>query len=806
MHSASKSIFIFLFTSALLFAAESPIPLDNSLQLGSFGAIFILFIIIFIMIMYSRHQYRSYKENIRRVKQEAGEAERAKDTFLANISHETRTPMNAIIGLSHILLQSDLSHAQKTNVSKIKRSAEHLLSITNDILDFSKIEAGKLEINTTDFKSSEFFSNLADMMGVNAVEKKLDLIFDISKDVPDTLIGDPLRISQVLINLLNNAIKFTDKGEIILRVTAETDENDIHHIKFEVKDTGIGLSKEQVSRLFHAFDQADNRISRKYGGTGLGLAISKELVKKMDGELKVKSTFREGSTFYLTLPLKTSESISKAENKHIKRLLLNKSILILEKNPHAAKILADILSYNLALPKTINSLEELSSQLNWMHYDAVFIDSRYLPGIKDTQLLYKKCDAIVLLKYEILSNPADAKIRIDSTITKPFAYHSVLRSMSDIFSKSITVNPVRQPQTTFDDILVLQGSKILLAEDNEGNVMVVEGLLEGSGIKIKTVPNGQKAVEAIFNRPDEYELVLMDINMPVMDGYVATSIIREYQKYDNIPIVSMTANITESDIEKSKSFGMQAHLNKPIDVSAFYKTLLQFISPKVAIESVRKTKDITPVQKVETATLASLDIDTEDGLARLNGNLKAYQNILYKFADLFENVTPEFTALVNTHAFDKGGALAHNLKGLAGNIGAKEIYELAKELEEAFKENEGEFTALIGAIDTRATPLVQAIRSFKTAEVTTPEIDKRLITPSDISTLLNELYVNAKKKKALSVKKACKEIEGYQWPSEHQKSIHAILAAAQGYQFNKICEEIESMIPENKNTLYEISS
>ncbi len=771
------------------------------MKLGSFGAVFVLFSIIFIIIVRNRHQYRSYREAMLKVREEAIEAERTKDTFLANISHETRTPMNAIIGLSHVLLQSDLSHAQRTNVAKIKRSAEHLLSITNDILDFSKIEAGKLEINTTDFNSSEFFSNLADMMSVNAVEKKLDLIFDISKDVPYTLIGDPLRISQVLINLLNNAIKFTDKGEIILRVAAGAAENGILPITFEVKDTGIGLSEEQISRLFHSFDQADNRISRKYGGTGLGLAISKELVKKMGGELKVESTFREGSTFYFTLPLETSEPASKAENKHIKRLLLNKSILILEKNPHTAKILADILSYNMALPKTVDSVEALNSQLNWMHYDAVLIDSRYLPDIKDTQLLYKKCDAIVLLKYEILSDPADTRIRVDSTITKPFAYHSVLCSMSDIFSKSITVHDVNQPQTTFDDILVLKGSKILLAEDNEGNVMVVEGLLEGSGIEIKTVPNGQKAVEAIFNKPDEYELVLMDINMPVMDGYVATSIIREYQKYDNIPIVSMSANITESDIDKSKSYGMQAHLNKPIDVEAFYKTLLQFISPKVDREGVGQTKSMTPVQKAESASLASLDIDTEDGLARLNGNLKAYQNILYKFADLFEHVTPEFTALVNTHAFDKGRALAHNLKGLAGNIGAKEIYALAKELEEAFTEHEGEFKALIGAVDIRLTPLVQAIRSLKTAETVTPEIDKAHIKPETMSRLLDELYVNARKKKALNVKKVCKEIEGFRWPSEHQKSIHAILTAAQGYQFNTICKEIESMVPEIKNRL-----
>jgi signal transduction histidine kinase/DNA-binding response OmpR family regulator/HPt (histidine-containing phosphotransfer) domain-containing protein len=798
VHSLNRSLLLSVYSSLL--AVEATEGLNGRILSGSFGTIVILILILIIMAKRYKKQDRTYKERIEKVRERTIEAERAKDTFLANVSHETRTPMNAIIGLSHILLQSDLSSAQKINVAKIKRSAEHLLAVTNDILDYSKIEAGKLEINNFSFVCSDFFNDLADMMGINAVEKKIDLIFDISEEVPDTLIGDSLRISQVLINLLNNAIKFTDKGEVILRVGVAEHQGDTFQIRFEVKDTGIGLSEEQISRLFQAFEQIDNRISRKYGGTGLGLAISKELVEKMNGKLSVKSTFRKGSTFYFTLPLKRPEDVSKTENKHVKRLLTNKSILVLEENPYAAQLIASTLSRFHALPKIINSVNELNAQLSWMQYDAILIDSRFLPGIKNGQLLNAKSDAVVLLQYEILSNPDESKIRIDSTIAKPFSYHSLLRSMNDIFGKNITVNSVKKAQPSFDDILVLRGSRILLAEDNEGNKMVIEGLLEGSGIDITTVVNGQKAVEAIFNRPDDYELVLMDINMPVMDGYVATSIIREYQKYDNIPIIAMTANFAESDIEKSKNFGMQGHLSKPIDVGSFYRTLLQFIKPKVKKDDILPVIGAAPAVKT-SATLSSLPgIDTKDGLSRLNGNVTAYQNILYKFSDLFENVTPEFTALANARAFDEGRALAHNLKGLSGNIGAKEIYELAKELEEAFKENAGEFTALIEAIDIKLRPLVSAIRSLKSSEADKPEADKKSLTPETIRMLLSELYVNAKKKKALDVKKVCKAIEGYRWPGDYQASIDTILTSAQGYQFDKIQREIESIIPDIVNT------
>jgi len=747
--------------------------------------------------IYIHKQNLMHLKAIANVHTEAQEAEQAKDIFLANVSHETRTPMTAIIGLSHILLQSDLNPSQKLNISKIKRSAEHLLAITNDILDYSKIEAGKLEISPVSFETAHFFSNLADMMGIQAVEKRLDLVFDISTEVPDTLIGDPLRISQVLINLINNAIKFTDKGEVLLKVNVTTDENSQKKLYFEVQDSGIGLTQEQSKRLFSAFDQVDNKISRKYGGTGLGLAISHELVEKMQGTLAVKSTFREGSRFYFSIALEIPEHNVNAGNQHMKRILTNKSILILDTSPHTASIISKVLTQYQALPKSVKNVQDLEKELASRHFDAVFIDSRCLSKLRNKALLYSHSDALFLLRYDTFSEDGLEAFTFDASIPKPFTYYTLLESLKHQFGKNITVNKVQKASSSLEDLKILKGSKILLAEDNEGNKMVVEGLLEGSGIEITSVTNGQKAVEAIFNATTPFELVLMDINMPIMDGYVATSIIREYQKYDNIPIIAMTANITESDIEKSSSFGMQSHLSKPIDVNSFYKTLLRFIAPKKASTKCLAEEAIQPTIETPLPTdfNALVNIDIKDGLTRLNNNSTAYQNVLYKFADMFSDVTTKLQGFVDDAQYEEGRILAHNLKGLAGNIGAKEIYRLTQELEESFNDSQGEFSALISAIELKLAPLLKGIVHLQQQESSDDTQGKKLISSSDFNLILQKLYTNVKKRKAHDVKASCQELEQYQWPKEHHNEITAMIKDAKGYQFAKVCSAIETIVP-----------
>ena len=735
---------------------------------------------------------------IEQTRNEILEAERAKDTFLANVSHETRTPMTAIIGLSHVLLQSDLDHSQKMNITRIKRSAEHLLAITNDILDYSKIEAGKLEINTNSFEMTKLLNDLADMMGIQAVEKGLDLIFDISPRIPDTLIGDPLRISQVLINLINNAIKFTDFGTVILKIDLIKAEAHNYSLYFEVQDSGIGLTQEQQSRLFQAFDQADNKISRKYGGSGLGLTISQELIEKMGSTLKVKSTFREGSSFFFSLTLPEADTPMVAGSHHMKRILDNKSILILEANSYSATMLSNILTRYNAHTKVISRIDEMYKLMHQQVYDAVFIDSRFLDSITDTLLINRQSEATVILNYEIHRDNSVSKLRVDATITKPFIYQTVLHAMQELFDREISVNIVGKNQMTFDDIQVLSGSRVLLAEDNDGNKMVVEGLLKDSGIILTSVNNGQKAVEAVFGAEEPFELIIMDINMPVMDGYVATSIIREYQKYDNIPIIAMTANITESDIEKSKSFGMQAHLSKPIDVNAFYQTLLKYIEPKInqQEQSAMQQKRVEKKISYDLSTLPF--IDTADGLARLNGNSAAYRDVLYKFAEMFHDVEKEFQEILEKEAYSDGRALAHNLKGLSGNIGAKEIYALSQELEDAFKDGEGEFAELIKAIEHKRSALSHAIETLQQSQKKRDQAYKMEIDDEKAIALLERLFEDAKRRKAIDVKKRCLEIEMYQWPDKEQETIKSILKHAKSYQFNHVCDMIETYLDNNR--------
>jgi len=773
--------------------------------------LFLLMVIILLLILLlgwslisMRKQNYLHQKALAHVHTETLEAERAKDTFLANVSHETRTPMTAIIGLSHILLQSDLKQAQKLNVSKIKRSAEHLLAITNDILDYSKIEAGKLEIDPVSFETAHFFSDLADMMGIQAVEKKLDLVFDISTEVPDTLIGDPLRISQVLINLINNAIKFTDKGEVLLKVTLKKDDKNRDLICFEVTDSGIGLTQEQSKRLFSAFDQADNKISRKYGGTGLGLAISHELVEKMHGTLQVESTFREGSRFFFALKLEVPEHNAVAGDQHMKRILMNKTVLILDTNTYTTKMISTLLTQYQALPTSVNTLQAFKQTLESRSFDALFLDSRLVSQLHEKQLLYTQCDTIFLLRYDAFSDDGLEAFTFDASIPKPFTYYTLLESLKQQFGKNISVNNVQKKKSTIEDLQILKGSKVLLAEDNEGNKMVVEGLLEGSGIELTSVNNGQKAVEALFDATLPYELVLMDINMPVMDGYVATSIIREYQKYDNIPIIAMTANIAESDIEKASSFGMQSHLSKPIDIDRFYKTLLRFIAPK----QLKKNANIpTRIERKTTlpGTYNDLpNIDTNDGLTRLNNNTVAYINVLFKFADMFDDVSRQLQAYSISGAYEDGRALTHNLKGLAGNIGAKEIYKLAQELEDSFKDSQGEFNALITAIELRITPLIEGITQLKQQESAKTTEAKKSISKTDFHQLLQALYRDAKRKKAHDVKARCKELEQYQWPKEHHNEITAMIKDAKGYQFANVCSTIEALVPDVVITQKEI--
>ena len=723
----------------------------------------------------------------------AKEADHAKDIFLANISHETRTPMNAIIGLSHILLQSPLDEAQKRDIEKVKHSAEKLLAVTNDMLDISQIKADKLEIESSPIEMNTFVSSLAHIIDQSVIEKGIDLIFDTAVDLPESFKGDALHISQVLVNLLNNAIKFTKEGEVCLSIArhngAEGDQ-----LKFSVSDTGIGLTQEQIGKLFQAFDQVDNNTNRQYEGSGLGLAISKELVEHMGGALMVESTYKKGSTFSFTLPLINPIEPSESVVNRCRRLINRREILIFVLNTKTANLLKEKLTHYDAIVRIINTEIELQALLREDLYDALIISPKILKVLQDPNPIKKRCEHLILLE-SIANEPHESDLEIDARLLKPFSTMTLLQTMHDLFTHTITLNPLKAQNFTIDDIAVLKGAKILLAEDNEGNAMVVQGLLKGSGVMLIVVENGQKAVEAIFDKGNNFDLVLMDINMPVMDGYTATSMVREYEYLDTLPIVAMTANITESDVNKSKQLGMQAHLSKPIDTNQFYKTLLQFITAKSTVTGSVNIAETLITNSDELAALSSLGVNIDDGLLRLNGNVATYKGILKRFAEMFRDVDKEFTQLYSNIELDKGRELAHNLKGVSGNIGAKEIYRLATDIEACFKGKSVDFALEVKELALRLNPIIEAIDALEDDEDLQA---KKTINTNEVVALLKEIYLAAKKRKAIEVKKSFELLIQYAWPSSYKANLKALESSIKAYKFDITRTEIEQVMKQIK--------
>lgn len=731
---------------------------------------------------------RAYALDLENARQQTVEAAKAKDAFLANVSHEIRTPMNAIIGLSHILLQSDVAYDQKVTLFKIKRSAEHLLNVTNDVLDYSKLEAGKLEIEATEAETDALLGNLADIVTPSAVEKGLDLVFDVAPGVPEKWRGDPLRVSQILINLLNNAVKFTREGHVRLSVAYDAQTG----LTFTVTDTGIGISDEQQQRLFKAFSQADGSISRKYGGTGLGLVISNELATMMGSSITLHSTPRHGATFTFALPITLIET--QADRPAFsRRLMENKSLLILDRCELNGNALAETLRHYGADATVADTIDSFGQQLALRHYDAVFIDSRML-GSLDPQTIRTHSDAVVVLQYDILRSNENT-CTADAILNKPFTPLQLLGVMTEIFGQRIQRNRLVNQHVTLDDVRVLAGARILLAEDNEGNAMVVEGLLEGSGIELTVMPDGQKAVEAVMHAKHPFDLILMDINMPVMDGFTATSILREYQKYDGIPIIMMTANITESDLEKALSRGMQDSVSKPVEVEHFYRTLLKYIPPKQPARE-KAAKPAAPSPKAPAAVTASLPgVDVQAGLERVNGNKALYRNILKKFAELFGDAVATMERHARNGEWEEGRKLAHNLKGLSGNIGAAKVYEYALETETAFRHEGREIAASLARLKQTLTPLLDALAQRPREESSGPARPK--VSREQALNAFTKLKESCAKRKALDAKKIVRKLKTVALPSPLDKAGNTIFEAVEQYRFDVAVSKIDALLKDN---------